>query len=402
MKHLLFVLMLIIIAGPALAAANESSSSQPTAVISPYTYWPSTPTSGRFYRPTGIRVGNELFLYVQGGAYINVATGPGSEACGCNTNPTTCKRSGEQALLFKAPFTAVGLKSNFTFVRTISPCEPNKEGVHYQTGSVFRSSTDNKIKLLIDQTEGGANPTSGHFKRVLLGSSSDGVQFSWTTFLKQSVVGGVTYSINDVVMVQATANSNWWGVFQWAQCTRCDGTDGSGFVRQGRIRVTMDPTNVRGFYVEILAGSATTWARVNDDGSFNFVPFNTQGPDVKSIIYTNFNNNPTWEAWAKTAGTAVGGCEDEPGVANPKTTASFSYYPVMQGLHTTPQLQPVTSSVRAMPSRNGTGLVHPFRIQGLNAANLLYSTSTERICLAGQQEAFRGAEIIYTELSYSP
>jgi len=374
-----FMLILFVTAAPLFADSVETSV--PVAVISPFMYWPTQPESGRFYRPTGVRVGSEFYLYVQGGAYKNIFTGPGGE---------TCNAIGEKALAFKAPWTASGLRSPFTYVKMVSPCNTSVPDVHYQTGSAFISSTDGKVKLTIDETENGSDPRQGHFKRILLGSSTDGKNFTWSTFIKQSVINNVRYSISQATLVQATANTNWWGVFQWAYCTACNGTEGIGFWNQGRIKVTMDPANPRGFVVYLLASDGVTWSPVNDDGSFTFVPYNTGRPGARSIV----NNNNTWEAWHIAGGVPTGGCDD----LDPASVSSFGYYTVSQG-GSFGAFQNVTSLTRAMPTMNGAGRLDPFRVQDMNGSRLVYSASSDRMCQEGRLNGFRGLEILVTDVN---
>ena len=370
-------MVLLPLVAPALADTVETTA--PIAVISPWSYW-SNPAQGRFYRPTGVRVGSKYFLYVQGGAYRGVTTGPGSE---------TCPAIGEKALAFSTPYTSAGLRSAFTYEKAVSPCNPATD-VHYQTGSAFISSTDNKIKLTIDETEGGSAPQAAHFKRILLGSSTDGKNFTWSTFMKQSVIGGITYSVAQATLVQATANSNWWGTFQWAWCQRCDNTDGTGFWQQGRIRVLMDATNPRGYVIDVLKSDGATWGRVANDGSFNFVPYNTFYGGARSIVL----NNGQWEAWTNGGATPNGGCDD----GDPNSSSTFFYYTVSQQ-GSFGAVQNVTSTSRAMPSSNLAGRLDGFRMNDMNGKRLLYSVSTDRMCQAGLLNGFRGMEILLTEVN---
>jgi hypothetical protein len=383
-NFVLSCLALTLIASSALANSEETAVPfQPTAVISPFTYWPTSPRSGRFYRPTGIQVGNTFYMYVQGGAFTGSGSGPGSE---------TCATVGEKALAFTTPWTAQGLRSPFAYAGVVSPCKTDVPMVHYQTGSVFRSSADGQIKLLIDQTENGSDPRSGNFKQVLLGSSTDGLHFNWSTFLKQSQINGVTYSIDEVVLVQATGNSNWWGMYNFASCTLCNGTDGTGFWTAGRIKVVMDSTNVRGFVVYLLASDGVTWSRVNDDGSFNFVPGTMWNYPSHSIV---FNNN-SWEAWGNgyTGTPPTAGCDDN----DMSSYSTFGYQIVTQS-GPSGALQTVTSLARPMPTINGYGRISPFRMQDMNGVRLLYSASTDRLCATGDHEGFRGSEIIASEIN---
>src|ERR1700687_3784017 len=368
-------------AGPVFADSMETTATPPTAVISPWTYW-TDPTSGRFYRPTGIQVGNSYFLYVEGGAYRDIHTGPGSE---------TCTSSGEKILAFSTNWTATALRSPFNYVGAVSPCI-NASNVHFQPGSAFRSSTDGLVKLLVDDIEGGTNVMHRDFKRVLLGSSSHGSAFTWSTFLKQSVVGGGTYSPYLVKLVQATATSNWWGTFWWAVCHKCDGMvyvqDGDLITESGRITVTMDSTNPRGYVVTILSGGV--WQRVNDDGTFNFAPDVTSDILTQSIV----RNNGAWEEWGDTGQcTATQGCY----VGTPG--CSTFVYRTTTPLGITGPLQQVTSQVRPMPTREPIGRTGPFRMQDMNGARLIYSTSGDRLCETDPGGYRGGTEIIVTEVN---
>jgi hypothetical protein len=384
--------LVIVGAGSAIADSKETTLA-PTAVISPFTYWPNSPNSGRFYRPTGIQVGNSYFMYVQGGAFINVHTGPGSETIG----PEACPTIGEKILRFSTPWTGQGLRSTFNYTYgwgVVSPCDtdPSHQPVHFQTGSAFRSSTDGMVKLLIDETENGSNVMKGNFKKVLLGSSADGITFSWSQFVQQSVVGGRTYSIYLVKLVQATASSNWWGSFWWASCSPCDGTQRPADVvtAPGRIKVIMDPTNPRKYVVYLLSGGA--WQRVNDDGTFNFVPDSSNDILTQSIV----SNNGAWEEWGDNQScTAQDGCYMPPTPA----CSTFQYFWTTQEDGTHGPLQTVTSAVRPMPTRNGNGRLGPFRMQDMNAARLLYSSSGDAVCALGEDTGFAGSEIIVTELN---
>lgn len=225
--------------------------------------------------------------------------------------------------------------------------------LHYLRKTLFFHAVRDWI-----QTENGSDPLKAHFKRVLLGSSVDGKNFTWSTFLQQSVVNGVTYSIDDVILVQATANTNWWGTFLWANCTRCDGSpnDGTGFWTSGRIRVIMDASNPRGFVIYLLATDGT-WKAVNDDGTFTFAPGTMWNYFTRSIVL----NNGAWEAWVDGGGTATGGCED----GNAQSTSAFHYQTVSQTGAPGP-LQDVTSLTRAMPTKNGSGRMNPFRVQDMD------------------------------------
>jgi len=382
LKTLLFAAPLLLFSGRIEASSNEKSTQAPAAVISPYTYWCTTPGNchperGRFYNPAGVKVGNNYYIYVQGGAYVNVTTGPGSE----------CTAVGEEILLFKAPWTAQGLRSPFTYVKTITPCRTDVPDVHYELGSVFQSSTDGKYKILVDETENGASVGNGNFKRILLGSSTDGLTWTWSPFLQQSTVGSVTYSFLESTLVQATANTNWWGMYLW-------GTTGSENLMVGQIRVIQDAMNPRGFVAYLLASDGT-WKPVNDDGTVNFDPkglwsvFASDGGSATAIIL----NNGAWESWGSLGpGTATAGCND-----GDIYDSTLIYRTVTQTGLPGP-LQTVTSSVRPMPTINSSGRLYPFRLNDMNGAKLLYSASTDRMCTEGRLSGWKGMEVVLTEV----
>jgi hypothetical protein len=369
-------------AGAAFAATNEVTLA-PTSVISPWTYWPTNPTLGRFYRPAGIQVGSTYYMYVEGGAFTTTTTGPGSESC---------PQIGEKILAFSTPWTSAGLRQPFTYVAPVSPCI-TQPMAHFITGSAFRSSTDGQVKLLIDETYNGSNVMANNFKQTLLGTSSDGRSFTWSTFLKQSVVGTGTYSPYLVKLVQATGNSDWWGTFWWAVCHKCDGSINVGLGDQvtapGRIKVVMDSTNPRGYVAYMMSGG--TWQAVNNDGSFNFAPDITGDILTQSIVA----NNGGWEEWGDTNQcTSTAGCYD-----GTTDCSTFQYRTTNQAGALLSGIQGVTSSVRPMPTQNGLGRLGPFRMQDMNGVRLIYSSSTDRLCATGINDGFPGSEIVVTEVN---
>ena len=382
MKRTCVLLLMTVIAATAAALQTEKSIA-PKAVISPYTYWPGAPTSGRFYHPVGIRIGNQFFMYVQGGAYKGVATGPGSD----------CAAIGEGILAFKTPWTAAGMRTPFTYVKEVSPCVTSPQDVHYSPGSAFQSAADGRYKLLIDMTENGSDPIHFDWKRTLIGDTADGVNFTWNTFLAQSVVGGTTFSFSSVVLVQATANSNWWGTFRFA-------FDGHDFGSVGQLRVLMDATKPRGYVVTMLAGDGT-WRNVKDDGTIDFVPrqqweaLGANGMGAQSLVFNNISG--AWESWGDGTGlTSKAGCPNDDDPA--PNISGFRYRTVTQGSTFGP-LGEVTSQARAMPSINYAGRMTPFRVNDPANVHLLYSASTDRICEAFQMSGFKAAEILVTELA---
>lgn len=367
MKRIISVLLLLLSIQTNPASAQSTEIAGTNIIVSPWTYW-ADPRAGRFYNPAGIKIGNRYWLYVQGGRYLPVLTGPGSE----------CLPLGEQILAFSNPWTHTGLRSHFTYEGLVSPCNTSAPEVHYQLGSVFQSSWDLQYKMLIDETESGATYPED-FKRVLLRTSTDGR--SWTTlasqnpFLKQSVVGGTLVAPIEVALVQGS--SDWWGMFLW----------GGAANKVGRIKVTQTPANPRGFVVYIFA-SDSIWRAVGDDGAISFLPANVATANQGSIVF----DDGLYEYW-HSGGTlqATTGCIDEvPG------NSSLTLRTITEAGALGP-LQTVTSSVRPMPTLNRYGRMYPFRHNDPNGKKLVYSASLDRMCEFDPAAwAWRGLEIVNT------
>lgn len=357
------------------AAASSVETSGPWVTASPYTYW-SNPTQGRFYNPHGVLTASELLLFVQGGAYVNVFTGPGSE----------CSH-GEQVLLFSAPRTGGGVRSHFTYRGIVSPCErvPGATNVHYTNGSVFKSEWDNQYKLLISETENGATFSEGDFKRVLIGTSSNGYTWSWSAvpFIQQSTVQGQRISVIEVTLVQEPGGGDWWGVFNWGV---------NHAAQMGQLKVERDPWNVRGFVVKILDEN-DQWRTVADDGSFDFKPKNIWGNFQRagSIVF----NNGQYELWVSRKVPASQGCPNsDPGDTDGST---FAYRTITKDGYLGP-VQGVYSYLRAMPTLNNFGRLFPYRWNAGGGGKYLYSASADRICQEGRDRfpGWHGMEIVAT------
>ncbi|MCB1056133.1 MAG: hypothetical protein KDD11_11590 [Acidobacteria bacterium] len=364
--------MLAMLAPGTASALSTETSGAPNTIVSPYTYWPTAPQSGRFYNANGVLTDTELLLFVQGGGFVNVTTGPGSEC-----------PLGEQILLFSAARTPSALRSHFTYEGLVSPCNTTASGVHYTTGSAFKSDWDSQYKLLINETENGAEFGEGDFKRVLLGTSPNGKSWTYPSsvnpFLQQSTVSGQLISIVEVNLVQEPGGGDWWGVFNF----------GSSLPSQlGILKVEKAPSNPRGFVIKIL-DTSNQWSSVANDGSFNFMPKNLlSGLDrIGSLLL----NNGQYEIWFHKKVAASQGCDD--GIANGST---FVYRTITKS-GVLGDEQAVQSNVRVMPTVNNTGRLFPYRFNAGGGGKYLYSSSTDHICQdKGPQAGFRGMEIVLT------
>lgn len=397
MSRIVSVALVALLSALGALAQAPNARVGPNKIISPWTYWPATPQAGRFYNPYGIVIGGNLFLYVQGGVYNSANGGPGSE----------CPVSGEQILVFSAPYTFSGIRNPFTYRNIASPCYGVNH--HYQVGSVFQSAWDGKYKLLVDETDVGTSIAAGNFKRTLLLTSSDGLSWSRQVnlhdgntppLIAQSVIGGLTVSVLEVALTQGA--SNWWGTFSFG--TNVSGCD----CALGRMKVVQDAANVRGFVVSIF-GTDDQWHAVNDDGTFTFMPKDTNNATTPMKKVVLINHAGHWEAWGNTFSQAQAldpmdpGCDDGSPYRDSIVMATISEATTVLG---TPVY--MTSSLNTnldpklnwpVATRNDLGRQYPWRFDDSWGKSIIYSGSTDRYCWAnGTNVGYRGTEILLTVL----
>lgn len=321
---------------------------------------------GTYYNPTGIQIGNDFYLYVMGGNWDH---GPGG----------TC--TGDKIFAFKAPYTASSMYGPFQYVTRISPCD----GRSYGPGQVFYDGSYRIVADVSDQTT---------FDELVLGTSADGVSWSWQDFIKTD--SGI--QILAPVLVGSTlrrfycdptchSHHTWWGYFPFS----------SGFSSfTGRMQVDVSTKWPRGFRVSILSGGQ--WQAVNDlTGEFSFIPDNVWSDvSVRSLL----EDDGRWELWAY-RNVAHNGCTTCTGSYNEGFAGStFEFREVFADKSFGP-VEPVHSLVRCMPSNGHVDRLFPFRVNDPSGRKLLYSaTNDENIC--GQppgSNGFVGMYVVVTEVS---
>ncbi|NJL27081.1 MAG: hypothetical protein HC897_03940 [Thermoanaerobaculia bacterium] len=390
-RRLVFRRLWLMLAGTLLGvslgqAADRREADGPTSVVSPDDFFASL-LSSTFNNPTGIRVGNKYHIYAQS-AQGNPQTEPW-EWCW-----------GDPIVLFEADWSFEGLRSPFQLIGRISPCDcltpqcPEANKRAYGTGSVLQSNHDGNFYIFLDKVLPGQDVTLGHFKDVIMGVSADGLTWAYPpTFnplLTQSTItsGGnpVTVSILDVTMTAGP--QHWWGFFKWARL-------GEQALQTGRLRITPDSSNPRGFRVEILSGGQ--YRAVANNGAFGFIPDNvwTIFGGINSIVETA----DAYEVWAWDLSTEnVNGCDDASNLGSQilsRATTESSFGSVI----------PLRSRVRAAPTRNLTGLTFPLVLADPSGYDLMYTSSSNRACetLHSQWLAlnnlFIGMEVVATTLS---
>ncbi len=408
-----------LLAGPAAAQAPNAVAG-PNVILSPFNFW-SDPKMGRFYQPVAIVVGSDFFLYVHGGVYTSSNGGPGND----------CATTNEQILIFKTPYTRANIRSTaygpplycasgcphpaqgvWTYMGHANPCSPTVAH-HYQLGSVFHSSWDNQYKLLVDETDDGTSWQAGNFKRILLLTSADGVHWApqvnpgnglTPPLLAQSTVGGQVISVGEMSLVQGATEQ--WGTFAFGQTCDC---------AHGRIRVFPSSVNPRG-YVAYVWSIDNQWHAVNDDGTFNYLPMDMNGPMALNAINIVAHAGH-YEAWGSPGynftatqpyDTIDPGCDDGSGGRGIVMMAT-----IQEGTADTVTPPPalgtpvyVTSSLDTnadhtldwpLATKESAGRLNPMRFDDAWGKYLLYTSSQDAMCWAGLLTgSARGTEVVLT------
>lgn len=386
------ILTLCLLAPSAVDAAEVEAAAVQTNVIEPEDFGHG-PLGATFYNPTGVKVGNELFLYVQGGP-------TGSEAQPC---------AGDKIYLFRAPWTQTGLRSQFqwesqtqvSFERDdgtvenegvtgrVSPCKSTDH--HYGLGGVFVNGGSGQYVMMLDQA---SFPTANVFREILIGFSNDGVSWSWEPFVESTG----NYSILDVTLKSSDVSSiycnpschshtTWWGFFRFGP-----GDNGSG--RVGKMKVDYSSQYPRGFRVWIQSGGV--WAQVNDTtGEYSFQPDDVRPNGASFAPNALVDNNGQLELWAFQSGVSGCGCDFGNGSTFLNRSVDFGSLGTISGSRVS-----VFSKTRCMPSDNGVGRLFPFVITGPSGKRLLYSSSNDKNCtnLQSGGHAFVGMYTLVTEL----
>lgn len=384
-------------AGAASADTVENGGNQ--IVVGADQFTPGDLKSGTYYNPSGIVVGSKFYLYVQGGQF-NHATAPW-HSC-----------DGDQILLFSTPNTSTGLRSRFApgtgsggANARVSPCETDTgngsdgnpthtsspiftQKHHYTAGQVFY---DGQYRLI---SAASNYPGATDFSTLILGSSTNGVQWHWQPFIRSTTGLGLPEVAFQVGTSSAYCNPNcythtpWWGFFRL------------NFADTGMIKVDVSQQYPRGFRVWIYA-TDNTWKQVDDtSGDFSFTPKNVwPGATVKAISYVVDH----YELWA-TSYVAHNGCAPCSTYNNGFAGTTFAYRTVDQNFTLGP-VQSAYSQVRCLPSDSDVGRLYPFRFNSSGGLKLLYSaTNDANICAVCPTPGvscnpFIGMYVVYTTVT---
>lgn len=444
LRFFISLLLLAITAFPLQASDVEVSGGQDVVSVELYGgTWPAQ--AGTYYNPTGIRVGNELFLYAQTGAAKSHLGGPD---CWPVINTQTRVVYRDQIILFRAPWTITGLTSQFnphTFNpgpgqqptladvanSQITPCEPN---IAWGAGGVFRRSgggyamTVDRANVVWDSPPGAPPQTHDDFKEIWIGFSQDGKVWSWEPLLKSTGALQIfdmtlTAELPSPVIAEflgtpgtpifsdgfETGDASHWSVVD--QIERWWGFFRFNFGAEiGMIRVEFDGRPGANPRFRRWVWSAGMWQQVDAaTGELDFIP-TTVWPgagflQVNSIV----NDGGELQVWAgQEASTDL--IPNACGCAYGSRRTGFLSRPVV--FADFEDLSPfslgateiIYSQVRCLPSLNQVGRMFPFRINDSFGRKLLYSVENKR-CLDLQnpmspiaQNPYAGLSVVVTVL----
>jgi hypothetical protein len=331
---------------------------------------------GAYYHPTGIDIGNKFYLYVQGGNWDHGPSGPGQGPC-----------EGDKIFVFEADYTTQGMVTDMDFVRRISDCDGVPLQHSWSPGQVFRDGSQYWMT--------SSRSDQANFHTVVLGNSSDGINWTWQDFLRADYGGG-DLEIHQPILVAdplrriycnpgCYSHHTWWGYFNFELPGFYWGT--------GRIVVDYSQQYPRGFRVKILSGG--TWRIVDDwTGVVDFLPDDVwTGFNAKSLAW----NVDHWELWGH-KNVLHNGCAPCSGPYNNGFGGSTFTYREVSPTFFGPE-QTVLQGFRCMPSDSHMGRLYPFRVNDPTGRKFLYSMTNDKdICTATTNE-WVGAHVVVTELS---
>lgn len=329
----------------------------PSVVIAADTFVPGFPTSGTYYNASGVVVGNELLMFVQGGQWDANPGCPGRDAI----------------LLFTAPWTPQGVRSRFAYHGRISPCPAGAKA--YGIGNVFFGR--GKYNLIADET-----PDSVVFNRVVWFSSTNG-KTNWTVepFITHTL--GSSFFFLDVVLYPQS-NTTWWGFFKF----------GYNYPNKtGRLRVTFSWTGTPTY--QVLRNGV--WATLPKSGTEGLLSFEPDDVGMGFEVNDLFKNGATVEAWGHSHVPHNGCAPCPPGYDNGFAGTTFLYRSAtVSSLGPT---QGVYSCVRCLPSDSHVGRLFGFRVNGPDGKRLFYSsTNDQNICDPNLFSPFAGMYVVETDL----
>ncbi len=394
MKRRIVIAVILAIACSGAALANETVVSGPLVPVSLEEFsdvgggvdlWHTTA-----YNPSGIQIGDELHLFVQG--WVTTNSSPAWATCGEARSDNVIQ------------FSSDDVEDDFEAVGRVSPCCGNEAaaGIHYGVGSVAIAPWSGEYVIFVDRTSGGSSFGKGHFVEVIMGTSEDGETWDFPGY---DYVGRCDYpgNMNPVVKrsngisiiditVTSDGDNKLWGLFKF-------GTEHATHV--GRIEIIGgDPENGRGFYVRLK--TLTGWHVVDEDGSFDLEEADLEdvwpGVSPNSIYHTGSG----YEVWAHALTSVSGGCD----TWAPETGHTFVYRSIADWA--LGPVQSVFSTVEDFPLPSGTqySRLFPYRVD-FNGDSLLFFSTDDRVCeTLGSTEdplwdefgSFRGMEILAVSL----
>jgi hypothetical protein len=412
-----------------------------------------TPANGStFYNPTGITIGDYLYIYMQG-------SDPTAQEASCP--------SGDKIIAYRARITN-GVPGTFERVGRISPCvnapvasDPmNPPRASYGPGQIFQATLGGvtKYHLLADVSD------TLSFYNVWRAESADGINWTWriSSAVNNSQYNGrretiqdsadvISHTIDTIVQpdsfIHSTTvfmlnpillptnpgvnNAQWWGFFNYWSGTTNVGEFVINWDATGTVPTVRVVTNV--------SGGTYTFTNLpysNGTSTMNVTPwaFLTRS-GAKTLLFDTAGNN--YQLWTSTdsfanydagnvncnVGTALtctnpNGClggdsstcpngavchpflrnTGVPGETVSGNGSGFYWYPVTRFTFGAPNL--VTSNVRYLPSGYEVARAFPFRWNSPTGRRYLFSVTNDAyICSEFLFSSFYKMYVVRTELS---
>ena len=309
--------------------------------------------TGTYYNPKTVRMGGELFMYVQGGQFNS------------NTSPVPwC--DGDMIILYTAPYTTEGVTSSFSAHSRISPCDP-ADTRYFTTGSLFFDAASQSHRMVVTASRPDLSGAL-RFKELLLWETTDGVTGSWTPFLEIDIP-------NDDVGIETTLLAP--DVTRTAKFDKYEHSFFRGYARLGfgnTIELRLDISDAH--CGQALPGGECQLVEFKKRGVWT--PATGGRLDFRpDVLLGNFKPwglsavNEQLQLWGSPSTTPGTQCD----VCSTPLGSTFEYYKVagnwsLDGPYT------VLSELRCMPSDIDVGRAYPWLLQ-FGSRLLLYSATND-------------------------
>lgn len=329
---------------------------------------------GGFYGITGVPLDGSFYFYVGSGATNGFDQGPGHE----------CPY--EDTMAFRVPYTHQGMRGTsgvLDDLGVVTPCDATSppgglDGFNMPGGAFLYKRTIDGLPVRVGLTSHHTK-TGSDFRKVLFGTSYDGVDFNWKV-LYQVASTAPFNSLSPHLQPDPADPDRLFGLVPIA-------LSGSSFYSTC-IEVLFNGDNTQNATVRFATNSTcTSWHAIPFGGTLSVQPAQLAGSNgfrVQSLQKIDGEYQAWGFPWqAPDPGNAPCDPASEPYATNANVkgngthiTHSVEVMSLTPSFQTSPRLS-LSSITRDLPRAYLGSLLHPFAVEDRNGVNLLYTASQD-------------------------